>query len=87
MAPVHVVFVVGFLLVCLVMVEVLGRHCTFVSLNKITPSICCVFKKNFPGSMLLLRSVASEQSSENFSACALMMTSGLKYRKFSYSEF
>lgn len=78
MASVYVVFVVCFLVVCLVRAEVTGRSCTFLAFSKVTPHPAVSLRRitDFSWVDVAAQFCGCEQSSQNFSACILMMTKG-----------
>lgn len=77
MAPVYVVFVVCFLVVCLVRAEVTGRSCTSLAFSKLTPHPAVSLRITDVSWLEVAAQLCGrEQSSENFSACILMMTNG-----------
>lgn len=73
-------FVVCFLVVCLVRAEVPGRSCIFLSFQKVTlhPAVSLRRITDFSWVGVAAQLCGREQSSQNFSACSLMMTEGLE---------
>lgn len=70
--------VVCFLVVCLVRAEVTGSEGTFLAFNKVTPHPAVSLRRitDFSWVDVAAQLCGCEQSSQNFSACILMMTKG-----------